>query len=86
MRRPDRFRELLDSCRCDYTGRAGWEMRSYDSPTRLLKVLAAVNSVDAGKIATACGDRGSIPERIRRVRIDAVRQVLNEAADEPEQQ
>lgn len=86
LRRPARFNELLDSCLCDYTGRAGWEMRSYDSPARMLKVLAAVNSVDAGKIAADCVDRGKIPERIRQARIKAVRQALNEAADEPEQQ
>ena len=86
LRRPVRFNELLDSCLCDYTGRAGWEMRSYDSPARMRKVLAAVNSVDAGKIAADCVDRGKIPERIRQARIKAVRQALNEAADEPEQQ
>lgn len=86
LRRPARFNELLDSCLCDYTGRAGWETRSYDSPARMLKILAAVNSVDAGKIAAGCVDRGKIPERIKQARIKAVRQALDEAADEPEQQ
>lgn len=85
LRRPARFDELLETCRCDYTGRAGWEARRYDSPERLRRVLAAVNRVDAGKIAASCVDRGKIPERIRRARIEAVRQALDEAPDQPEQ-
>jgi tRNA nucleotidyltransferase (CCA-adding enzyme) len=85
LRRPARFAELLDACRCDYTGRAGWQERPYDSPELLYKVLAAVNSVDAGKIAAACTERGKIPERIRLARITAVRAILNETCDEPEQ-
>ncbi|MBS4018652.1 MAG: multifunctional CCA addition/repair protein [Dechloromonas sp.] len=86
LRRPARFGELLDTCRCDYTGRAGWENRSYDSPDLLYKVLAAVNTVDAGRIAADTKERGKIPERIRLARIKAVRTLLNEAGDEPEQQ
>ncbi|WP_306605187.1 multifunctional CCA addition/repair protein [Azonexus sp.] len=85
LRRPGRFTELLDACLCDYTGRTGWENRNYDSPQRLLAALAAVNGVDAGKIAADCVDRGKIPERIRRARIAAVREALNEPADQPEQ-
>ena len=85
LRRPARFGELLDACRCDYTGRAGWQERPYDSPELLYKVLAAVNTVDAGKIAAACTERSKIPERIRLARITAVRAVLNEPCDEPEQ-
>jgi len=86
LRRPTRFGELLDACRCDYTGRAGWQERSYDSPELLYKVLSAVNAVDAGRIAAACTERGKIPERIRLARIKAVRAMLNEPGDEPEQQ
>jgi len=86
LRRPARFGELLDACRCDYTGRAGWQERSYDSPELLYKVLSAVNTVDAGKIAAACSERGKIPERIRLARIKAARAMLNESGDEPEQQ
>ncbi len=85
LRRPARFGELLDTCLCDYTGRTGWENRHYDSPQRLLIALAAVNSVDAGKIAIDCVERGKIPERIRRARINAVQEALNKTADQPEQ-
>lgn len=86
LRRPVRFGELLDTCRCDYTGRAGWEERAYDSPELLYRVLDAVNGVNAGQIAATTSERSKIPERIRLARIKAVRAMLNEAGDEPEQQ
>lgn len=85
LRRPERFQQLLDACLCDYTGRLGWHDRSYHSPTRLLAALAAVNAVEAGKIAAACADKGSIPERIHAARVSAVKQCLNEPGEQPEQ-
>lgn len=78
LRRPERFRQLLDTCLCDFTGRLGWEDRPYDSPARLLSALAAVNRVEAGKIAAACTDKSSIPERIQQARIAAVKEQLND--------
>ncbi len=86
LRRPARFEQLLDACLCDFTGRLGWEDRPYASPQRLLAALVAVNAVEAGKIAAACGDKAKIPERIHAARVKAVKALLNEAADEPEQQ
>lgn len=79
LRRPERFQQLLDACLCDYTGRLGWEDRAYDSPQRLLTALAAVNAVEAGKIAGACSDKLKIPERIHAARVSAVKLALNEA-------
>jgi tRNA nucleotidyltransferase (CCA-adding enzyme) len=84
LRRPERFRLLLEACRCDYTGRLGWENRPYDSPRLLLAVFAAVDAVNAGKIAAACDNPGNIPARIRQERVRAVRTLLNEPGDEPE--
>lgn len=81
LRRPERFRQLLDACLCDFTGRLGWENRPYASPQRLLTALAAVDAVPAGEIAAACSERGSIPERIRTARIEAVRRALQDARD-----
>ncbi|UCV15072.1 multifunctional CCA addition/repair protein [Quatrionicoccus australiensis] len=78
LRRPERFRQLLDTCLCDFTGRLGWEDRPYDSPARLLSALTAVNRVEAGKIAAACADKSSIPERIQQARIAAVKEQLND--------
>jgi len=79
LRRPDRFQQLLDACFCDYTGRLGWENRPYDSPERLRTALAAVNAVEAGKIAAACSDKLKIPERIHAARVSAVQRALNDA-------
>jgi len=86
LRRPDRFQRLLDTCLCDYTGRGGWEDRPYAPPARLNKALAAVFAVDSGKIAAASSNPASIPERIKQARIAAVRQALEDAAEQPEQQ
>ena len=72
LRRPERFDDLLACCLCDYTGRAGWEDRAYASPDYLRTILAAVNSVEAGKIAADCVDRSKIPEKIRLARTRAI--------------
>lgn len=81
LRRPARFEQLLEACLCDYTGRLGWENRSYDSPQRLRVALAAVNSVDGGKIAGDCTNKGNIPQRIHAARVSAVKQHLNDPRD-----
>ena len=86
LRRPARFQQLLEACQCDFNGRLGWENRPYDSPQRLLTALVAVNAVNAGEIAAACSDKGSIPERVRAARIKAVKMALNDPRDEPEQE
>jgi tRNA nucleotidyltransferase (CCA-adding enzyme) len=85
LRRPERFRQLLDACLCDYTGRLGWENRPYDSPRYLLAALAAVNAVEAGKIARACTDKAKIPERIHEARINALKILLNDSGEQPDQ-
>jgi tRNA nucleotidyltransferase (CCA-adding enzyme) len=85
LRRPERFRQLLDACLCDYTGRLGWENRPYDSPRYLLAALAAVNAVEAGKIARACTDKAKIPERIHEGRINALKILLNDSGEQPDQ-
>jgi tRNA nucleotidyltransferase (CCA-adding enzyme) len=86
LRRPERFAQLLAACRCDYNGRLGWADRPYDSPRRLRRALAAVNTVNGGAIARACSDPAQIPERLRAARIAAVRLALDEAGNQPEQQ
>ena len=86
LRRPKRFQQLLDACLCDYTGRLGWENRPYDSPRYLLAALATVNAVEAGKIAQACTDKTKIPERIYTARVNALKILLNDSGEQPEQQ
>ena len=85
LRRPERFQQLLDACLCDYTGRLGWENRPYDSPRYLLAALAAVNAVNAGEIALACTDKAKIPERIYTARVNALKLLLNDSGEQPDQ-
>jgi len=86
LRRPERFRQLLDACLCDFTGRLGWENRRYDSPQFLLGALAAVTSLNAGEIAAGCANKTKIPERIHAARVHAIKQLLNDSGEQPEQQ
>lgn len=86
LRRPERFQQLLDACLCDYTGRLGWENRPYETPQRLLTALAAANSIAAGKIAADCIEKSHIPERIHMARVRAVKLMLNDAGEQPQQQ
>jgi tRNA nucleotidyltransferase (CCA-adding enzyme) len=81
LRRPERFQQLLLACECDHRGRLGREDLPYDSPQRLNIALAAVNAVEAGKIAAACEEKQKIPERIHAARVAAVKRVLNDAAE-----
>ena len=81
LRRPERFTQLLQACQSDFNGRLGWQERPYGSPQHLLAVLAAVNAVEAGKIAAACEDRAKIPERIHAARVAAVKRLLIENGD-----
>lgn len=81
LRRPARFQQLLQACQCDYQGRLGFEHRLYDSPQRMNDALAAVNAVDAGKIAMMCADKLKIPERIHAARVAAVKLALNDSCD-----
>ena len=81
LRRPERFRQMLEACHCDYTGRLGWEERDYPQPQRLLRALAAANGVAAGAIAAACADKARIPERIRSARLAAIQQEFSDFRD-----
>ena len=76
LRRPERFRNLLEACLCDYTGRLGWEDKSTPATDVFMRALAAIRSVDAAAIAKACNDPARIPERMHMARITAVKQAL----------
>ena len=86
LRRPARFAQLLNVCRCDHTGRLGWEDRPYDSPAILEAALAAANGIDAGALARQCSAPAEIPDKIRQARQVAVRQALNQIRDKQEKE
>ena len=76
FRRPQRFRQLLEACDCDFHGRLGWEDKPIPSPDLFLVALEAAKSVDAGGIARSCGRKEDIPARLHAARVAAVEEVL----------
>lgn len=76
LRRPERFEQILQACSCDAHGRSGHEADPYPQADFLLAMLHAVQGVDAGAIARACGDRGQIPARVLEARVRAVEHAL----------
>ena len=86
LRRRERFQRLLEACQCDFNGRLGWADRRYESDRRLLAILAAVRTVDAGAIALACADKTKIPAMVHAARVAAIKRLLDETPDEHEEQ
>lgn len=85
LRRPERFAQMLDACEADKCSRIGaqGERPADASPVfqpriNALAALAAMQSVDAGRLAAAMVAAGK-PERIadalREARIDAIRAI-----------
>ena len=76
LRRPQRFRQLLDACLCDHHGRLGWEDKPPPAPELFETALAALRAVDAASIARSCRDSTQIAERLHQARVAAVKQAL----------
>lgn len=51
LRRPERFRQLLQVCECDARGRAGLQDRDYPQAARLAAALDAALAVDSAAIS-----------------------------------
>jgi tRNA nucleotidyltransferase (CCA-adding enzyme) len=62
LRKPERFAQLLDACEADFRGRANHEQQPYPHRQSWLKILQAVQTLDAGAIAARHADK---PEVIR---------------------
>lgn len=82
-RRPERFRQLLETCAADAHGRTGHEHDPYPQAAYLLACAQAAQSVDAAAIARACADKKRIGERIREARIRAVAGMIATLGGEP---
>jgi tRNA nucleotidyltransferase (CCA-adding enzyme) len=76
LRRPQRFKQLLEACLCDHHGRLGWEDKPPPAPTLFIKALGAVRAIDAAAIAKSCSDSTQIPERLHAARVAAVSDAL----------
>ncbi len=72
LRRPERFAQLLEVCRSDAQGRAGFANANYPQAAYLLGMQAVANSIDAGAIARACNDKTKIADAVREARIAAI--------------
>jgi tRNA nucleotidyltransferase (CCA-adding enzyme) len=76
LRRPQRFRQLLEACDCDFRGRLGWQDKPVPARDLFPSALAAARSVDAAAIARACVRREDIAERLHAARVAAVAAAL----------
>lgn len=76
LRRPQRFRQLLEACLCDHHGRLGWQDKPPPAPELFETALAALRAVDAASIARSCRDSTQIAERLHQARVAAVKQAL----------
>ncbi|WP_301101725.1 multifunctional CCA addition/repair protein [Propionivibrio sp.] len=76
LRRPQRFKQLLEACTCDHHGRLGWEEKTPLGAGLFLRALDAVQAVNAAAIAHSCSDSSQIPKRLHMARVAAVKQIL----------
>jgi tRNA nucleotidyltransferase (CCA-adding enzyme) len=72
LRRPERFRQILQACASDARGRTGHEHDAYPQEEFMLAALRAAQGVDAGSIARRWEDSSLIAEKVREARIQAV--------------
>lgn len=77
IRRPQRFERFLTACLADARGRTGYEDCDYPQNEYLERMLAAVNSVDAGELLRDKPEADA-GELIARGRIDAIRRAQAE--------
>ncbi|MGQ5522031.1 multifunctional CCA addition/repair protein [Chitinimonas sp. PSY-7] len=77
LRKPDRFKRLLDACIADARGRKDMEAEPYPQAEYLLACRDAAFAVDAGAVAAATADKTLIPEAVRLARLAALRAMGN---------
>jgi len=76
VRRPARFRALLDAAACDYFGRGAHPPAPWPLAASWQMALEAFLGVDAGALARSVADPRQIPARLHAARVDAVRKRL----------
>jgi tRNA nucleotidyltransferase (CCA-adding enzyme) len=83
LRRPERFVQALIACDCDARGRLGFREKPYPQRPRLLKLLAAAQSVDSAAISAQALQEGvtgmAIGERIDAAREAAIALTIENA-------
>ncbi|MGL5225632.1 MAG: multifunctional CCA addition/repair protein, partial [Aeromonas sp.] len=74
-RRPERFAQLLETCRADFHGRTGFEERVYAEPDYVAEALAAAQAVPVKEIVAAGFKGEEIKQQLAKKRIDAISRV-----------
>lgn len=77
FRRPERFADFLEVCECDARGRLGLEDRPYPQRARLESAWSAARAVVFGDRERAGLEGPQIGERLRRLRLAAVQQIVD---------
>lgn len=75
IRQPERFKEFLRACECDFRGRTGYEEKPIPHAAIWLKLLNAVMQVDAGAVARQYQEPEKIREAVFQARVEAVRRL-----------
>lgn len=77
FRRPERFADFLEVCECDARGRLGLQDRPYPQRARLESAWSAARAVVFGDRERAGLEGPQIGERLRRLRLAAVQQIVD---------
>ena len=76
FRKPARLQDILLACECDARGRQGMQEQPYPQAERLLRALAAAQTVATDEVASAAQAYGAagpqIEDAVRRARVAAV--------------
>ena len=75
IRQPERFKEFLRACECDFRGRTGYEEKPIPHTAIWLKLLDAVMQVNAGALARQYQEPEKIREAVFQARVEAVRRL-----------
>ncbi len=73
IRQPERFKEFLRACECDFKGRTGYEDKPVPHTEVWLSLLNTVMQVDAGAIAKQFGEPENIKEAVFQARVEAIK-------------
>lgn len=76
-RRPQRFAQLLTACEADFRGRLGYAEREYVQAATWQRLLAAVQTVDAGALAAQYPESPTaLMAALRQARLTAIQSVV----------
>jgi tRNA nucleotidyltransferase (CCA-adding enzyme) len=76
IRQPKRFKEFLLACESDSRGRTGFENKPFPVADYWLRLLEAVQGVDAGAVAKHHTEPEKIKSAVFEARVEAVKKVL----------